>query len=374
MNRIFSLQRITLSRGRAERHSYYASGIPRASSNHTISKISLSALCAIVMLAGCGRPTEQQSSTSAPDTAGATSTEKRLQIAVIPKGTTHSFWKSIHAGAIKASRETGAEIIWQGPQKEDDRQLQIQVVQNFVSRQVDGIVLAPLDDHALVNPVKAALKRDIKVVIIDSGLRTEGFSSFVATDNYVGGRLCAQRLSEVMGGKGKVIMLRCMEGSASTDKREQGFLDEIAESAPEIELVSTNQYAGATMEKAFQAAQNLLIRFPDVDGIYCPNESSTQGMLRALQTAGKAGKVKFVGFDSNETLVTALAAGEIHGLALQSPFQMGYLGVKTAVSAINGEAVEGRVDTGCVMVTSDNMNDADIKDVLSPDLSRWLGK
>ncbi len=258
----------------------------------------LSGAVLALALCGCGRQ-------AGPAEAG------RPQIAVIPKGTTHSFWKAVHAGAEKAAGEAGVDVIWQGPQKEDDRQLQIQVVQNFISRAVDAIVLAPLDDRALVPPVEAAVRRGIPVVVIDSDLRSEAHSSFVATDNAAGGRLCAQRLCERLNGSGKVIMLRYAEGSASTANREQGFLDGMREYGPGIELLSATQYAGATMEKAFQAAQNLLTRYAGVDGVFCPNESTTQGMLRALQTAGLAGKVRFVGFDSNATLLQAMRDGEI---------------------------------------------------------------
>jgi ribose transport system substrate-binding protein len=300
--------------------------------------------------------------------------EKRLQIAVIPKGTTHSFWKSIHAGGVKAAQELGVDIIWQGPQKEDDRQMQIQVVQNFISRGVDGIVLAPLDDRALANPVASAVKRGIPVVVIDSGLQSDAHSSFVATDNRAGGDLCAKQLCELLGGKGKVIMLRYAEGSASTANREQGFLDGMAKYGPNVELLSTSQYAGATMEKAFQSAQNLLNRFAEVDGIFCPNESSTQGMLRALQTSRRAGKVKFVGFDSNETLVQALRSGEVHGLALQSPFNMGYLGVVTAAKVIRGEPVDARVDTGVTLLTPENIDDPEMVDLINPPLAKYLGE
>jgi ribose transport system substrate-binding protein len=295
-------------------------------------------------------------------------------IAVIPKGSTHIFWKSIHAGALKAASEDNAEVIWQGPQKEDDRNLQIQVVQNFISRGVNAIALAPLDDQALAKPVENAVKRGIKVVIIDSAIKTDLYSSFVATDNYAGGKLCAKRLSEVMGGKGKAIMMRYMEGSASTLDRERGFLDGMKEFGPKIVLESTNQFAGATAEKAFQTAQNLLNRHQDTDGVFCPNESTTFGMLRALQTSGKAGKLKYVGFDSSEALIQAMEKGEIHGLALQNPFKMGYTGVKTAVKAIKGEKVEKRIDTGVAMATKENMATPEISELLRPPIEKWLNE
>lgn len=298
--------------------------------------------------------------------------EGERRIAVIPKGTTHIFWKSIHAGARKAGQELGVQIVWQGPQKEDDRRQQIQVVRSFIGQKIDAIVLAPLDDKALVRPVENAVAAGIPVVIIDSALESEKQSSFVATDNYVGGKLAAKRLAEVLGGKGKALMMRYAEGSASTQKREQGFLDGMKESAPDVELVSTNQYGGVTAGTAMQKARALLIRFPDVQGVFCPNESTTFGMLRALKTGGKAGTVQFVGFDSTDALLQALRAGEIQGLSVQNPFRMGYLGVKTAVAVLDGKAVAPRIDTGVVMVTPENVDQADIQAVLNPPVRQWL--
>jgi ribose transport system substrate-binding protein len=203
-----------------------------------------------------------------------------LRIAVIPKGTTHHYWKSVRAGAQQAAQELGVEVIWQGPPKEDDRQMQIQVVQNFISQNVAAIVLAPLDAEALVPPVVAARNRRIPVVIIDSGLHSDAYASYIATDNAQGGRLCARRLAEVMGGRGKVLVMPYLEGSASTTEREAGFLDEIKK-YPDIQVLSASQYAGATMEKALQTAQNLLNRYPGTEGVFCSTQPTTQAMLRA---------------------------------------------------------------------------------------------
>ena len=306
-----------------------------------------------------------------PDSEDSSSPEK-LQIAVIPKGTTHQFWKSIHAGANKAAYDNDVEIIWQGPQKEDDRQMQIQVVQNFISRGIDAIVLAPLDARSLAGPVQAAVGRGIPVIVIDSNLDSDQHTSFVATDNHLGGALGAERLAEVMDGQGNIIVLRYQEGSASTTNREEGFLARIGEVAPQINILTDTQYAGATIEKALQVSQNLLNRYPEVDGIFCPNESTAQGMLRALQTAGKAGAVKLVGFDANETLVEGLRAGEIDGLVVQDPFNMAYSGVQTAVSVLNGAEVEPLINTRVMMITPENIDSEDAQDLLNPDLAQWL--
>lgn len=315
---------------------------------------------ATILFSQCGGSSSQQQSGE---------DKKILQIAVIPKGSTHTHWKSVRAGAEKAGQELGVEVIWQGPQKEDDRQMQIQVVQNFISRGVDGVVLAPLDDRALVPPVKSAVSRNIPVVIFDSRLTGNDFAAYVATDNYAGGKLCAKRLAEELGGKGKVIMLRYSEGSAATAEREKGFLDGMKEYAPQATFLSENQYAGATIEKAFQSSQNLLNQYGgEVQGIFASNESATQGMLRALEQKGLTGKVKFVGFDVNQTLHNAIKDGKLQGVAVQDPVKMGYEGVKTMVAIINKQPYEKTVDTGVKMVTKANLTEADVQKLLEPHL------
>jgi ribose transport system substrate-binding protein len=310
---------------------------------------------------------------------GGSSESEGFTIAVIPKGTTHEFWKSVHAGAIKAQRELAeegikVEIIWKGPIREDDREQQIQVVENFVGRRVDGIVLAPLDADALVAPVEAATNAGIPVVIIDSDLNTPNRVSYVATDNYRGGVLAAESLAKQIGGKGKVIMLRYHSGSASTEAREAGFLDTIQKNYPEIELLSTDQHAGATRETAYQAAQNLLNRFGrEMDAIFAPNESSSVGVLLALRDIGRAGgDAVFVGFDAGSQLVEALHAGDIQGLVVQNPMQMGYDGVKTVVNHLMNRPVSDRIDTGVTLVTPENVQDSTIQQLLSPPLSEYI--
>src|SRR5438094_5581507 len=218
---------------------------------------------------------------------------KSYTIAVIPKGTTHEFWKSINAGAFKARQELiekgiNVEVIWKGPLKEDDRDQQIQTVENFTSRRVSGLVLAPLDSQALVRPVASAVQAKIPVVIIDSGLKSDQYVSFVATDNYKGGQMAAEHLGKLLGGKGNVILLRYAVGSASTEEREAGFLDVLKKQFPEIKLISSDQYAGPTRESGYQASQNLLNRFGnEVDGIFCPCEPPTIAMTKALRELGK---------------------------------------------------------------------------------------
>ncbi|HJY27096.1 MAG TPA: substrate-binding domain-containing protein [Pyrinomonadaceae bacterium] len=304
--------------------------------------------------------------------------KKKFTIAVIPKGTTHEFWKSIHAGSIKAANEltaagTDVEVIWKGPIREDDREQQIQVVEGFAAQGVSGIVLAPLDNRALVRPVSEANRAGVPTVIIDSGLESTDFVSFVATDNRKGGTLAADRMGQLLNGKGKVLLLRYAEGSASTTEREEGFISELKQKFPDIELVSTNQYAGATRDTAKRASENLLNTYADqVQGIFTPNESSTAGMLLALQDISKAGKISFVGFDSSQTFIDAINANQLHGIVVQNPFNMGYLGVRTMVDNLLGKPVSKQIDTGVMLVTKDNMQSPEVQSLLHPPLDQYL--
>lgn len=331
--------------------------------------VTLLVLLTAVIALGCNR-----SGSPNGQNAGA----KKLTLAVIPKGTTHEFWKSIQAGSIKAARELSGqgaevEVIWKGPLREDDREQQIQVVEGFISQHVSGIVLAPLDNRALVRPVEEANRAGIPTVIIDSALESNSIKSFVATDNRKGGQLAADRLGQLLNGKGKVLLLRYQEGSASTQDREDGFVEQLKAKFPNVELISSDQYAGATRDTAKRASENLLNRFgSDVQGIFTPNESTTAGMLLALQDIGKAGKVMFVGFDSSETFIEAMKRNELHGIAVQNPFNMGYLGVKTMVDSLQGKTVEKRVDTGVTMITADNLNAPETQTLLHPPLDQYL--
>lgn len=298
-----------------------------------------------------------------------------LNIAVIPKGTTQVYWQSVHAGAEKAAQELNVTITWRGPLREDDRSAQISEIEGFVTRGVSGIVLAPLDDTALQAPVADAVARKIPVVIIDSALKGSDFVSFVATDNRKGGRMAGEGLAAVVPKGGKIVLLRYAEGSASTTEREEGFLEAIA-AHPDLQVISSNQYGGVDIEGAYKKSESLLSRFKGangslgVDGIFCPNESSSLAMLRVLEDNGWAGKVRFIGFDASDRLVKGLSEGHFDGLILQDPVRMGYLGVKTMVAHLRGEPVEKRVDTGVRLVTRQDMNTPEAQALLHPELAK----
>ena len=314
---------------------------------------------------GCSSPGGDASTSSGRAPA-------RRRIAVIPKGTTHEFWKAVHAGAVKAARELDVDVIWKGPVKEDNRDEQIKVMETFLAQGVDGIVLAPLDAARWPRWCVTPGPGRSPSTIIDSALDSQDYVSFIATDNERAGALAAERLGTLLGGAGDVLVLRYAEGSASTVAREAGFLKTLAEKYPGLRIVSSNRYGGATTESAYAASENLLSTYASVQGIFCPNESTTFGMLRALDAAGRSGRIRFVGFDASQKLVEALGQGKIDGLVVQNPFRMGELGIHAIIDAIAGRSVEPRVDTGATMVTRDNMSEPPIKILLAPDLATYL--
>jgi len=307
--------------------------------------------------------------------------ENKIIISVIPKGSTHIFWQSIHAGALKAGDELGVEISWVGPEKEDDRQQQIALIDNQVMNQVSGIVVAPIDDMALRRPVRSAVERGVPVVIIDSDLKDseDVYTSYIATDNKEGGRIAGRELSRLLEGRGKVIVLRESEGAGSTQARADGFVEAVTQKS-EIEVVMNDQYVGVTKTLAQQSSENILLRFTDasgvltIDGVFCPNEATTYGMLQALRRKRLTKKILFIGFDSSGPIIEGLQNGEIQGLVVQNPFKMGYYGVKTLVESLAGKKVNKKMDTGVILVTNANLNEPAVKDLLNPDLKKWLGE
>ena len=303
--------------------------------------------------------------------------KQTFKIAVIPQGATHEFWKSIHAGAIKAAQDLKAQgvevnLIWKAPLREDDREQQVQVVEGFLSQGISGIVLAPFDRRALVRPVEEAQRAGIPTVVLDSGLDSDQVVSFLASNNHHGGELAADHMAKLLGGKGKVLLLRYQEGVASTEAREQGFVDRI-KTHPGIELISSDQYAGATRDTAKGAAENLLNRYGNqIQGIFTPNESSTSGMLLALEDLKKAGKITFIGFDTSEAFIAAMKAGTLHGIVVQNPFRMGEMGVRTMVDHLQGKPVEKKVDTGVQLISPSNLDAPESQLLLHPPLAKYL--
>src|ERR671939_2158366 len=284
-------------------------------------------------------------------------------IAVIPKGVSHFFWQTVHAGAEAAAKESNVEVAWNGPAQETDYTGQINIVEDAINRRVDGIVLAPSHRDALVPVVERAQREGIPVTIFDSGIGTDAYVSYVATDNRQGGSVAADRLASKLGGKGKVAILGVKAGSVSTDEREQGFQDTIKQKYPGIEIVAF-QYGEADRSRSLDRATDILTAHPDLNGFFASNESSTVGAVQAIKQKGLAGKGLLVGFDSSPNLIDDLKAGAIDSLVLQNPFKMGYEAVKAMVAKLDGQEPPRIVDTGVKLLTKENLETPEMQALL----------
>ncbi len=291
--------------------------------------------------------------------------------AVIPKGQAHVFWQTVHAGAAAEAREANVDIDWNGPALETDYTRQISILDDFVNRHVDGIVLAPNDQAALVPAVRRARQAGIPMAIIDSGINTEEYVSFVATDNYGGGVIGARRLAEILGHRGNVALIAVAPGSASTLAREQGFKDTLAKEFPNVRLVAW-QYGMAQYAQSLAVTEDILTAHPNLDGIFASNESSTVGAVQAVKARALGGKVKIVGFDSSPSLLEDLRAGNIESLVLQDPFQMAFTGLKILIDYRAGQKPPKRLDLAPTLVTRDNLKEPKIQQLVNPDIQRYL--
>lgn len=319
----------------------------------------------IAALAACTKSNE-------PVAAGAGVTNARpLRVAVIPKGTSHEFWKAVEKGARRADEELkDLEIVWKGPVGEGDATQQIQIVESFIADGYDAICLAPLDARALETPVRRAIAAKVPVVIFDSALADAAIpvTSYVATNNYHGGQLAGEYLAKAMGGKGNVILMPYAIGSESTEQREKGFLDAIRKST-EIQLLSIDKHGGPDESKAIETGESLMATFGDrVDAIFCSNESSTSGMLTVLRRdpRGLAKKVRLVGFDGSANIVKGMEDGVVRAVVLQDPVKMGYESVIAAHAALRKKTVQSRIETGETVATTENMKEPAIRAVLLP--------
>jgi ribose transport system substrate-binding protein len=292
-------------------------------------------------------------------------------VGVIPKGNADIFWQTVHAGAVKAGRENNIEIVWRGPANETDISTQLQMLESMINRRVDAIALAPSNRQALVNTVKRAQRERVPVVIYDSGIETDDYVSFIATDNFAAGELAGKRMGEVLGGKGDIIMVKTTPGGASTTAREDGFRKAIHEKYKGIRIVD-ERFGKAVTATSLDVTENMLTAHPDVSGIFASNESGTVGAMQALRSRGS--KVKLVGFDWSPTTLNGLEAGNIDSLVIQNPFQMGYEAVKACIRAIAKQPNQKQIFLPPRLITQVSLKDPDVQQQVKPDLAKYLSK
>lgn len=293
----------------------------------------------------------------------------KTTVAVIPKATGDLFWESVHAGAVKGGWDNKVEIVWDGPPAETDIAGEMKIVETMINRQVDAIVLAPSDRSAFKIVVNRAMAAHIPVVIYDSGIDAQNYTSFVATDNHLGGAMAADRMGELLKGRGKVVMIKTVPGGASTTAREDGFREELQSKFPGIKILD-ERFGMANPAVSRGVTENMLTAYPDLDGIFASNESGSAGASQALKNS--KGKIKLVGFDSSPMLIDQLRAGVITSLVIQDPFRMGETAVGEAMKGIRGEKVQKDIFLPPRLVDLKNLDDPAVQAQIKPDLQRYL--
>lgn len=292
-------------------------------------------------------------------------------IAVVPKAQSHIFWQTVHAGAVAAGQEFGADVRWNGPASETEFSRQIGIVDDYINQRVDGIALAPTNGESLAPIVERAAAERIPVAIFDSGIKTDQFLTYISTDNYRGGVLAAERMGEVLPQGGRVAVIGTLPGSISTTERENGFRDTLTKKFPKLSIVAF-QYGMSDRAKSLAVAEDILTADPKLNAIFCSNESGTLGAVQAAKAKGVVNKVKIFGFDSSPTLVEDLQAGHIDSLVVQNPFRMGYLAVSSLMQNLKGKPPEKRIDTGATVVTTANLKEPAIQELLNPPIDKYL--
>jgi len=315
-------------------------------------RASLALICLALSLTGCNRAHQKR-------------------VAVIPKGTSHIFWQSVQAGALAAGKEFHLQVFWNGPPTETDYSRQIEIVDSMIARRVDGIAVAAADRDALNNSLQRAADLHIPVVVFDSGVNSSNYITFVATDNYQAGQMAAQKLGNLLNGKGNVAEIMHAPGSASTMDRERGFENLMSRRFPFIHIVA-KQYGMADHAKALSVTENILTADPNLDGLFASSEPSSVGAAQALKSRGLNGRVRFVAFDATQGLVDAMKDGTIDALVAQDPFRMGFEAVHAVARQLSGEEQPRREDLPATVVTKADLSNPQIHALLFPDLTKYL--
>ena len=287
--------------------------------------------------------------------------EDKPYIALISKGFQHQFWQAVKLGAEQAGEDFNVDVTYEGPDGEGAVDRQLDMIATALSKKPAAIIIAAIDSQATVPLLKKAKEAEVLVLSFDSGVDSDIPITNAATDNLASAALAADKLAEEIGGAGKVAVVSFDQTSQTGIERRDGFVDQIKNVHPDIEIVAI-EYGGGDHLKSAEITKTLLLAHPDLKGIFGTNEGSAIGVALGKQEVGS--DVAVVGYDSGAAQISAVRDGTIAGAITQNPVGMGYRSVEAAVKALNGEAVEKFIDTGFFYYDASNMDNEEIKAVL----------
>lgn len=314
-----------------------------------------------VILAACGgSDTDSSDSETNTDTDVASDASDKPYVAIVSKGFQHQFWQAVKQGAEQAAEEFDVTITFEGPESETQVDKQIEMLQAALDKKPNAIGFAALDSQAAINLLQTAQSSNIPVIAFDSGVDSDIPLATASTDNEAAAALAADKMAELIGGEGKVALVVHDQTSVTGVSRRDGFVNQMKEKYPKIEIVDV-QYGGGDHLKSTDLAKAIMQAHPDLKGIFGSNEGSAIGVINAVQEMNKVGSLVVVGFDSGKQQVDAIKNGVAAGAVTQNPVGIGYEMVKAAVAAINGETVEKQIDTGFYWYDKDNVDSDEIK-------------
>jgi len=307
----------------------------------------LATTLALTLAAGCGSREESEE-------PGRADAPAKRRIGVVLKAIDSEFWLTVRDGAQKAAQEADVEVTVLAPRSETDVEGQLNKIEDLIAQKVSGLAVAANDVESVIPTLERAARMGIPFVTIDSDANAPSKLSFIGTDNVYGGKLAGEYIVKALGGEGKVALITGVPGQQSHIARRDGFLQALEGS--NIELVPP-QPANSDRMMALNVTENLLESEPGLRALFVTNSTMALGASEAIKARKLPGKIVLVGFDTSEESLEAVSKGEIDALIAQSPFNMGYLGVKKLVEHLDGGAIDKRIDTGTQVVTRDNLDE-----------------
>jgi ribose transport system substrate-binding protein len=285
-----------------------------------------------------------------------TDATRKMRIVIVTKALDSEFWQTLKSGAEEAARQhPDVELSVLAPEREINIDQQVSIIEDQILKKVSALVVVP-GGIAEVTPVLDKAKAaGIPVLIVDNDTPWPGKLCYIGTDNRVGGKLAGDYLVKILGGHGKVAIIRGVLGVVSHDDRVAGFQDALA-AAPGIQLV-TIQPANSERALGLTVMENLLTSHPDLNAVFATNDQMALGAMEGVAAQHLSGKIFVVGFDAGKEAVRAVKAGTVSAVIAQYPANMGKQAVEASIKAIKGEPVAKVIDTGTALVTRENADE-----------------
>lgn len=283
----------------------------------------------------------------------------------IPKadGGKDDFWTSLISGARMAAKEYSSKIQIMAPETEQDVERQNELLSEAIRQKPDAILFSPSSFTESDELLKQAKTKGIPVVFIDSYVEEDVQDITVSTDNLEAGKKLGEYAKSLLNKDSEIAVVSHVQGVSTAVEREAGFCEGLGSYEENIVEVV---YCDSLFEKSYELTKDLMEKYPNLELIAGMNEFSSVGAARAVRDAGKEGKIKIIGVDSSQEAVDLMERGVFQGIVVQRAFKMGYLGVKETIRMLDGEKVEKKIDSGCELVTPENMYDSEIEKLIFP--------